>query len=61
MRPHVKDELRPDPFKFRRGIVPDEELSQLRQRRKIGKNLERYQRKQNEVRAVINSSQHVVS
>lgn len=49
MRPHVKDELRPDPFKFRRGIVPDEELSQLRRRRKIGKNLERYQRKQNEL------------
>ena len=60
MKPQVKDELRPDPFKFRRGIVPDEELSQLRQRRKTGKNLEKYQRKQNEVCAVFYSSQHTV-
>ncbi|KIM70056.1 hypothetical protein SCLCIDRAFT_1207338, partial [Scleroderma citrinum Foug A] len=49
MKPQVKDELRPDPFKFRRGIVPDDQLDQLRRRRKTGKNLEKYQRKQNEL------------
>lgn len=37
-----------DPFSFRNGIKTDEELVDLRQRKK-GKPLESYHRKQNEV------------
>ncbi|KAG6334132.1 hypothetical protein ID866_4955 [Astraeus odoratus] len=51
--PHLKDEHRPDPYKFRQGIMPDDELNQLRRRHKTGKNLEQYHRKQNQVRVVI--------
>jgi hypothetical protein len=41
----------PDPFSFRSGIKTDEELVGLRQRKK-GKPLEKYHRKQNEVRSL---------
>lgn len=40
-----------DPFSFRCGIKTDEELNVLRQRKK-GKPLEKYHRKQNEVRSL---------
>lgn len=40
-----------DPFSFRNGIKTDEELVVLR-RRKKGKPLESYHRKQNEVRSL---------
>lgn len=41
--------LRPDPFMFRDGLKTDDELAQLRLRRKTGKRLERYHRHQNNV------------
>ncbi|KIO06959.1 hypothetical protein M404DRAFT_421875 [Pisolithus tinctorius Marx 270] len=47
--PQIKDEHRPDPYRFRLGIMPDDELNQLRRRHKTGKSLEKYHRKQNEL------------
>lgn len=38
-----------DPYTLRVGLKTDEELSQLRRRRKHGKSLESYHRKQNDV------------
>lgn len=40
-----------DPYMFRGGLKTDEELSQLRRRRKSGKSLELYHRRQNDVRS----------
>jgi hypothetical protein len=39
-----------DPFRFRSGLKTDDELAEIRHRRKTGKKLENYQRKQNDVR-----------
>lgn len=38
-----------DPFQFRDGIIPDDELATIRSRRK-GKNIAKYQKRQNDVR-----------
>ena len=46
-----------DPFGFRGGIRTDEELTVLRQRKK-GKPLEKYHRKQNEVRSSLVQTVH---
>lgn len=40
-----------DPFRLGVGLKTDEELSQLRRRRRYGKSLELYHRRQNNVRA----------
>jgi len=40
----------PDPYMIRVGLKTDEELSQLRRRHKTGKRLERFHRRQNDVR-----------
>jgi hypothetical protein len=42
--------LQPDPFKLRHGLKTDDELAEIRRRRKAGKRVENYQRKQNDVR-----------
>lgn len=42
-----------DPFSFRSAVKSDEELNELRKRYKSGKQLEKYQRGQNDVRRVI--------
>ncbi|KAI6112420.1 CDF manganese transporter [Pisolithus croceorrhizus] len=47
--PQIKDEHRPDPYRFRSGLMPDDELNQLRRRHKAGKGLEKFHRKQNEL------------
>lgn len=39
----------PDPYMIRAGLKTDDELSQLRRRRKTGKRLERFHRKQNDL------------
>ncbi|KAH7904085.1 hypothetical protein BJ138DRAFT_1073714, partial [Hygrophoropsis aurantiaca] len=42
-------ETQPDPYSFRGGYKTDDELSQLRHRRKTGKRLEKFHRKQNDL------------
>lgn len=42
-----------DPFSFRSAVKSDDELNELRRRHKSGKQLERYQRGQNDVRRVM--------
>jgi hypothetical protein len=39
-----------DPFSLREGVKSEGELSELRKRRKTGKKLENFHRKQNDVR-----------
>ncbi|KAH7930436.1 CDF manganese transporter [Leucogyrophana mollusca] len=48
MTPQPMDS-QPDPFMFRGGYKTDDELSQLRRRRKTGKRLEKFHRKQNDL------------
>ncbi|KAJ8586486.1 CDF manganese transporter [Rhizopogon salebrosus TDB-379] len=47
--PKLKDGVPPDPYMIRGGLKTDDELSQLRHRRKTGKRLERFHRKQNDL------------
>ncbi|KAI6031282.1 CDF manganese transporter [Pisolithus microcarpus] len=49
LMPQTRDEHRPDPYRFRSGLMPDDELSQLRRRHKAGRGLEKFHRKQNEL------------
>jgi hypothetical protein len=47
--PKLQDGDLPDPYRIRAGLKTDDELSQLRRRRRTGKRLERFHRKQNDV------------
>jgi len=47
--PKLQDGDLPDPYRIRVGLKTDDELSQLRRRRKTGKRLEIFHRKQNDV------------
>jgi predicted nuclease with TOPRIM domain len=47
--PGLSSVTQPDPFMFRVGLKTDEEIAEMRRRRKTGKGLARYQQKQNDV------------
>jgi len=47
------DLLHPDPYSFRDGLKTDDELAEIRRRNKTGKKVEKYHRKQNDVRTYI--------
>lgn len=49
MAPTLKGSDLPDPYRIRVGLKTDDELSQLRRRRRTGKRLEKFHRKQNDV------------
>lgn len=49
MAPKLQEGDLPDPYRIRAGLKTDDELSQLRRRRRTGKRLERFHRKQNDV------------
>lgn len=47
--PKLRDSNLPDPYRIRLGLKTDDELSQLRRRRRTGKRLEKFHRKQNDL------------
>ncbi|KAH8110677.1 CDF-like metal transporter [Phellopilus nigrolimitatus] len=45
--PKIRDD--PDPYLLREGMLTEEQLGEVRRRKKVGKKVERYQRKQNDL------------